>query len=108
MLCSIPDVVNTYKTIVSHWPVFQDPQIARNHPFFLTLKSKFKNFLVWYKEVPVGWNTLAKVAQKLAEDVPSLEGKRITNKTGQNIGINRLEEAMVPVDRCRAVNSYSM
>jgi hypothetical protein len=99
VLCSLPDVVKTYKSIVSHWPIFQDAESARSHAFFLTPKSKFKDQMIWYKDIPVGRNTLSKVAQKLAEDVPSLSGKRITNKTGRNTGITRLEEAMVPLDR---------
>jgi hypothetical protein len=99
VLCSLHDVVKTYKSILKHWPVFQDAQSSRSHAFFLTPKNKFKDQLIWYKDVPVGRNTLSKVAQKLVEDVPSLLGKRITNKTGRNTGISRLEEAMVPVDR---------
>jgi hypothetical protein len=108
----VPDVVKTYKAIVSCWPLFQDPEISMIHPFFLTPKNKFKNSNIWFKEVPVGHNTLAKVAQKLVEDVPSLEGKRISNKTGRNTGISWLEEALVPLDRAmqlighRDVKSY--
>jgi hypothetical protein len=99
VLCSLPDVVKTYKSIVSNWLVFQDEESSRSHPFFLTPKAKFKDQMIWFKDVPVGRNTLSKVAQKLAEDVPALSGKRITNKIGRNISINRLEEAMVPLDR---------
>jgi hypothetical protein len=112
VLCSVLDVVKTYKSIVNHWPVFEDPEKARNHAFFLTPKPNFKNHVVWYKDVPVGRNTLAKVVQKLAEDMPSLDGKRITNKTGRNTGISRLEEARVPLDRAiqltghRDIKSY--
>jgi hypothetical protein len=36
--CSIIDVVNMYKKIVSKWPVFECESEAANHPFFLTEK----------------------------------------------------------------------
>jgi hypothetical protein len=98
--------VKTYKSIVSHWPIFEDSKKARNHAFFLTPKPNFKNHVVWYKDVPVGRNTLAKVVQKLAEDVPSLDGKCITNKAGRNTGISRLEEARVPLDRTMQLTSH--
>jgi hypothetical protein len=35
VLCSVPDVVKTYKAIVSRWPIFQDLEILRTHAFFL-------------------------------------------------------------------------
>jgi hypothetical protein len=37
--------------------------------------------------------------KRLAREVPTLKDKRITNKTGRNTGISRLEEALVPIDR---------
>jgi hypothetical protein len=97
VICSIPDVIKTYKSIVGHWPHFDT---KKPHAFFLTSKQKFsKREKVWYTYIPVGRNTLSQVAKKLAEDVPSPDTKRITNKTGRNTSISRLEEALVPIDR---------
>jgi hypothetical protein len=50
------------------------------HMRFFTPKSKFKDQMIWYKDVPVGRNTLSKVAQKLAEDVPSLLASGLPTK----------------------------
>ena len=38
--CFIKDVVDTYKKIVSKWPIFENPSEAANHPFFLTGKQR--------------------------------------------------------------------
>jgi hypothetical protein len=35
----------------------------------------------------------------LAKDVPALKGRKITNKNGRNIGITRLNEALVPIEK---------
>jgi hypothetical protein len=97
VICVVPDVIKTYKKIVAHWPLFENNV---PHAFFLTPKQKFiKRDQVWYTTTAIGRNTLSQVAKKLAEDVPSLDTKRITNKTGRNTGISRLEEALVPIDR---------
>ena len=39
----------------------------------------------------------------LCEGVLSLKGKNITNKTSTNIGITRLDEALVPLDKAMAL-----
>jgi hypothetical protein len=63
--CYSTDVILTYKTLISHWPVFTAEEIAEfpNHsqPLFLTPKSKFKKSdIVWFQKTPVGKNPLGK------------------------------------------------
>lgn len=107
VMCPIRDVLDTHKAIVSHWPIFEDPKLAKCHPFFLTAKSKVtKGDPIWFTKTPVGRNTLVGITKKLADCVPSLESKRITNKTGQNTGITRLEQAHVPIDRAMALTGH--
>ena len=67
--CYSEDVLQTYKTLMAHWPVFNADELAvfpnRVQPFFLTpvfltpkLKIK-KNKDVWFLKTPVGKNTLS-------------------------------------------------
>jgi hypothetical protein len=59
--CSVPDVVKTYKSIVNYWPSFKDEEEARHHAFFTPIKFK-KGAEVWFKNVPIGRNTLSKIS----------------------------------------------
>jgi hypothetical protein len=55
--CSIRDVVDTYKKIVSKWHVFECESEAANHPFFLTGKQRVTpDMVVWFTKTPVGRN----------------------------------------------------
>ena len=97
VLCYDPDVMETYRLIVSHWPIFEETNLAKSHPVFLTPKAKYrKSESVWFTKGPVGRNKLASVTKSLCESIESLKDKRITNKTGRAVGITRMEEALVP------------
>jgi hypothetical protein len=53
--CSIRDVVDTYKKIVSKWPMYECESEAVNHLFFLTGKQMVTpEMLVWFIKTHVG------------------------------------------------------
>ena len=61
--CYSEDVLQTYKTLTVHWPVFNADELVvfpnSVQPFFLTPKLKIKkNEDVWFLKTPVGKNTL--------------------------------------------------
>jgi len=78
--------------MIMHWP----PLL---HPFFLTPKVKEFNVIeqVWFMKTNVGKNTLGKLSKKLTNDIPTLKGKQITNKNGQDIAISSMAKALVLV-----------
>jgi hypothetical protein len=55
---------------------------------------------------PVGRNTLATYTRLLAQDVPSMEGKRITNKSRRGTGITRMNQALVPIEKAMETTSH--
>jgi hypothetical protein len=104
---SVKDVVLTYKQIIAHWPKFPTKEAERCHPFFLSAKIRFKvSDPVWFSSVPVGRNHLASLTKKLCNSVASLKGKNITNKTGRNTGITRLDESLVPIEKAMEVTGH--
>jgi hypothetical protein len=107
VICSNPDIVATYNNIVQHWPIFTKPDEARCHLFFLTPNKWFKpKDMVWFKCGPIGRNKLADFIKLLARDVPSLVGKRISNKTSRGVGITRLNEGLVPIKKAIATTGH--
>jgi hypothetical protein len=100
------DVVNTYKTLVSHWPLFSAEDLAGKpyygvQPFFLTPKLKLKkNDDVWFLKIPVGKTSLSKICKELIEGAGiDAKGRVFSNKTPRRIGISRMEDAHVPVEK---------
>lgn len=91
--CYITDVVETFKALMAHRPVFKVPP---PHPLFLTpihnVKTDRQN--VWFMVTPVGHNKLAKISKRLTEDLPELKDKSITNKTGRGVAISRMSDAL--------------
>jgi hypothetical protein len=67
--------------MILHQPPFDDAPIP--HPFFLMPKVKRFNVIkhVWFMKTLMGRNTLGKLSKQLVDDIPTLKGKRITNKT---------------------------
>ena len=83
---------------------------------FLVPKPKIKKLdSVWFLKSPVGKNPLGKTVKSLVEGTPEINsvGRSFTNKTARRIGITRMEEGMVPVEKGmlvtghRDVKSYS-
>jgi hypothetical protein len=78
-------------------------------PLFLTSKSRFKvTDPVWFQKFPVGKNTLGKTVKTLVEGTPSInkEGRTFTNKTPRRIGISRIEEGLVPVEKGMRITGH--
>ena len=82
------DVVNTYKTLVSHWPEFTAEDLEGKpfngvQPFFLTPRLKIKkNENVWFLKTAVGKNTLSKICKELIEAAGiDPKGRVFSNKT---------------------------
>jgi hypothetical protein len=83
VLCSVKDVVLTYKQIITRWPKFPTKEAERCHPFFLSAKTRFKvSNPVWFSTVPVGRNHLASLTKKLYNSVASLKGKILQTRLG--------------------------
>jgi hypothetical protein len=101
--CFSFDVVNTFKLLSSHWPIFSSEELqvlfkGSSQPFFLVPKKVKVSDNVWFLKKPVGKNTLAGTMKMLIEAVGiDPKGRIITNKTMRRIGISRMEEAGVPV-----------
>lgn len=70
-----------YIMMILHQPPFDDAPIL--HPFFVMPKVKGFNVMkhVWFMKTPMGRNTLGKLSKQLIDHIPTLKGKRITNKT---------------------------
>lgn len=101
--CYDEDVINTYKSIVGHWPLWterDDKEKPRPHPMFLQAKSKIKRGdAMWFTKGAWGKNGICDICKDLADYVPSLKAKRITNKSVRSTGISRMEAALAPVDK---------
>jgi hypothetical protein len=61
---------------------------------------------VWYMRGPVGRNSLQVYTRLITEDVPSLKGRKITNKTGRGTGMTQLNEALVLVNKAMETTGH--
>jgi len=103
--CCDANVINTYKGLIAHWPLFNPMDLV--HPMFLTPETRLKSHdSIWFTCNPVGRKTLSNIIRTLAEAVPELKSKRITNKSGKAIGITRMEEARVSREKGICVTSH--
>ena len=108
-----PDIVKTYKTLVSHWPEFFVEELVVKpfdvvQPFFLTPKLKVKKSdSVWFLKTPVGKNTLSKICKELIEGARIDAERRVfSNKTPRRIGILRMEDAHVLVKKGMLITGH--
>ena len=113
MDCYFEDVILTYKTLISHWPIFTTKDIVefsnRLQRLFFTPKSKFKKTdFVWFQKFHIGKNTLDKTVRTLVEGIHgiNLEGQTFSNKTPRRIGINQVEEGLVTVEKGMMITSH--
>ena len=111
--CYSEDVLQTYKTLTVHWPVFNVDELVvfpnSVQPFFLTPKLKIKNNEdVWFLKTPVGKNTLGQTVKQIILSTPGIDpkGRTFSNKTPRHIGISRMEEAQVPVEKGMCITSH--
>jgi hypothetical protein len=111
--CYTEDVIRTYKALKSHWPTFSAKDLAelpnKAQPMFLVPKPKFKKSdSVWFLKSPVGKNPLGKTVKTLVEGTPEInsEGRNFTNKTAKRIGITRMEECMVPMEKGMTITGH--
>ncbi len=70
--------------MIIHWHVSTNSLL---HPLFLTPKIKYltRKDQVWYMKTPVGKNMLCLLSKQLTNDLLSLKGKQITNKTTKGL-----------------------
>jgi hypothetical protein len=108
-----PDVIRTYKALVSHWPEFPVEELAVKpfdgvQPFFLTPKLKLKSSdYVWFLKTPIGKNTLSKICKELIEGAGiEAKGCEFSNKTPRRIGISKMEVALVPVEKGMRITGH--
>jgi hypothetical protein len=109
-----PDVVNTYKVLVSYWPEFSVDDLNVKpfdgvQSFFLTSKQKVKTTdTMWFLKTPVGKNILGRICKDLIEGRAGIEanGRVFSNKTSRRIGILRMEDAHVPVEKGMRITSH--
>ena len=111
--CYSADVLLTYKTLTAHWPVFNGDELTvfpdSVQPFFLTPKSKLKrNEEVWFLKNPVGKNTLGQTVKNIILSTPGIDpkGRTFSNKTPHRIGISRMEEAQVLVEKGMRITGH--
>jgi hypothetical protein len=111
--CYSEDVLQTYKTLTAHWPVFNTNELAvfpsSVQPFFLTPKLKIKkNDDVWFLKTPMGKNTLGQTVKQIILSTPGIEpkGRTFSNKTPHRIGISRMEEAQVLVEKGMRITGH--
>jgi hypothetical protein len=76
---------------------------------FFVLKPKFKKCeQVWFLKSHVGKNPLGRTVKTLVEGMLGINTKEhtLTNKTPKRIGITRMEEGMVPVEKCMMITGH--
>jgi hypothetical protein len=85
--CYLDDVLQTYKTLTAHWPVFTLEELAvfsgSVQPFFLTPKLKVKKSdNMWFLKTLVGKNTLGQKVKQIILATPEIEpkGRNFSNK----------------------------
>jgi hypothetical protein len=77
--------------------VYECESEAANHPFFLTGKQRVNPEMpIWFTKTHVGRNQLSALSKRLAEQIPALKNKRISNKSTRSTGISCMEGALVP------------
>ena len=82
IVCVVKDIVDTYKKIINHWPIYNNPEEARSHSIFLFAKIEVpRNDTVWFTKVSMGRNHLNTLVKKMNELVGSLRFKKITNNS---------------------------
>ncbi|KAL3687813.1 hypothetical protein R1sor_014122 [Riccia sorocarpa] len=95
--CHLPDIISTFKQLESKRPKVWKKLKEPPHPLFLTPRQSFLvDDDVWFKEGPVGENTLAKYSARMTANLPTLQGKIISNKSLRSTAISRMAEALVP------------
>ncbi len=89
-----------------HQPTFDDAPLP--HPLFLMPKAKSFNIVeqVWFMKTLVGKNILKQLNKKLTNDIPTLKGKRITNKTKWGNAISKMVNALVQVEYWMKISSH--
>jgi hypothetical protein len=107
------DVLETYKTLTAHWPLFSSDDLAvfpgSVQPFFRTPKLKVKkNDDVWFFKTPVGKNTLGQTVKQIILSTPGIgsKGRNFSKKMPRRIGISCMEEAMVPVEKGMRITGH--
>jgi hypothetical protein len=76
---------------------------------FLVPKPKFRSTdQVWFLKSPVGKNPLGRTVKALVEGTERInkEGRTFTNKTPRRIGISRMEEGLVPVEKGMRITGH--
>jgi hypothetical protein len=109
-----PNVVNTYKVLVSHWPEFSADDLNVKpfngvQPFFLTPKQKIKTIdTVWFLKTPIGKNTLGHICKDLIKGIAGIEAnvRIFSNKTPRRIGISRIKDAYVPIEKGMRITGH--
>ena len=111
--CYTEDVIRMFKCLKSHWPNFTAEDLAElpngAQPMFLVLKPKIKKSdSVWFLKSPVGKNPLGKTVKTLVEGTPEINsvGRCFTKKMAMRIGITRMEEGMVPIEKGMSVTGH--
>jgi hypothetical protein len=110
--CYSKDVVNTFKILLSHWPVFSSEELevlfkGSQQPLFLVPKKVKTGDDVWFMKKPMGINTLTGTMKMLVESVGiDPKGRNITKKPMQQISIFRMEESKVPVKKGMRITSH--
>jgi hypothetical protein len=102
-----------YKTITAHWPFFSSDDLAifagSVQPIFFTPKLRVKrNDDVWFLKTPIGKNTLGQMIRSIILSTPGIEpkGRTFSNKTPRRIGISRMEEAQVPIEKGMLITGH--
>ena len=103
--CFLSDVVATYRILSSHWPQFSNEELGvlfkgSQQLLFLIPKKIKKEDEVWSLKKLVGKNVMGGTIRMLAKIIGiDTRGRIITNKTMYKIGISRMEEVGVPVEK---------
>ncbi|CAM6100293.1 unnamed protein product [Calypogeia fissa] len=94
----ILDVIAMFRKLISKRLKFGNNECG---PFPLFLKPRLKcssSDSIWFHKGVVGKNTLSNYTRAMTVEITELEGKVITNKTGRNTAISRLESALTLVE----------
>jgi integrase len=96
-----PDIILTFRIMMEHRPSFSDEDLKKFSgnpvPLFLKPKARLKRRkIVWFHKQPMGHNTLQNVTKEMA--ISANIDKKVTNKTGRQVGVTRMEEAKVPLE----------
>jgi len=108
------DVVDTFKILKSHWPLFTKKKLEEKfdgqpHPVFLQPKARVKKGdQVWFQKSAIGRNTLGKSCKLLIEATPGIHhnGRVFTNKTTRRMAITRMEEGLVPAEKAMKITGH--